>query len=74
MEHKMDTPNNHESIWDLLIIWVGAILGHLTLSSAVLWATLIYTLFKLYILIRDDIFTKKKKERVALSTWQHYPL
>jgi hypothetical protein len=61
MEHKMDTPNNHESIWDLLIIWVGAILGHLTLSSAVLWATLIYTLFKLYILIRDDIFTKKKK-------------
>ena len=55
------TPNSHESIWDLLIIWVGAILGHLTLSSAVLWATLIYTLFKLYILIRDDIFTKKKK-------------
>ena len=57
----VDTPNSHESIWDLLIIWVGAILGHLTLSSAVLWATLIYTLFKLYILIRDDIFTKKKK-------------
>jgi hypothetical protein len=57
----VDTPNNHESVWDLLIIWVGAILGHLTLSSAVLWATLIYTLFKLYILIRDDIFKKKKK-------------
>ena len=57
----VDNPNNHESVWDLLIIWVGAILGHLTLSSAVLWATLIYTLFKLYILIRDDIFKKKKK-------------
>jgi hypothetical protein len=57
----VDTSNNHESIWDLLIIWVGAILGHLTLSSAVLWATLIYTLFKLYILIRDDIFKKTKK-------------
>ena len=57
----VDTPNNHESVWDLLIIWVGAILGHLTLSSAVLWATLIYTLFKLYILIRDDIFKKTKK-------------
>ena len=57
----VDTPNNQESIWDLLLIWVGAILGHLTLSSAVLWATLIYTLFKLYILIRDDIFKKKKK-------------
>jgi hypothetical protein len=57
----VDTPNSQESVWDLLIIWVGAILGHLTLSSAVLWATLIYTLFKLYILIRDDLFTKKKK-------------
>ena len=57
----VDTPNSQESVWDLLLIWVGAILGHLTLSSAVLWATLIYTLFKLYILIRDDIFKKKKK-------------
>ena len=61
MAYKMEPTHNHESICDLLIIWVGAILGHLTLSSAVLWATLIYTLFKLYILIRDDIFTKKKK-------------
>jgi hypothetical protein len=61
MEYDVETPNSHESIWDLLLIWVGAILGHLTLSSAVLWATLIYTLFKLYILIRDDLFTKKKK-------------
>ena len=61
MEYDVETPNSHESIWDLLIIWVGAILGHLTLSSAVLWATLIYTLFKLYILIRDDIFKKTKK-------------
>jgi hypothetical protein len=57
----MEPTHNHESVWDLFFIWVGAILGHLTLSSAVLWATLIYTLFKLYILIRDDIFTKKKK-------------
>lgn len=61
MVYKMEPTHNQESIWDLLLIWVGAILGHLTLSSAVLWATLIYTLFKLYILIRDDIFTKKKK-------------
>lgn len=59
----VDSPNNHESIWDLLLIWVGAILGHLTLSSAVLWATLIYTLFKLYVLIRDEIFSKNKKKK-----------
>lgn len=61
MEYDVETPNSHESIWDLIVIWIGAILGHLTLSSAVLWATLIYTLFKLYILIRDELFTKKKK-------------
>ncbi len=61
MAYKMEPTHNQESVWDLLLIWVGAILGHLTLSSAVLWATLIYTLFKLYILIRDDLFTKKKK-------------
>ena len=55
--------NNHESIWDLLLIWVGAILGHLTLSSAVLWTTLIYTLFKLYVLLRDEIFSRNKKKK-----------
>jgi len=59
----VDTPNQHESIWDLILIWIGAILGHLTLSSAVLWATLIYTLFKLYVLIRDEIFSKNKKKK-----------
>ena len=59
----MDTPHNHESIWDLIIIWVGAILGHLTLSTLVLWSTLIYTLFKLYILLRDEIFNKSKKKK-----------
>lgn len=59
----MDTPNHHESVWDLIIIWIGAILGHLTLSTLVLWATLIYTLFKLYILLRDEIFNKSKKKK-----------
>ena len=58
MEHKMDTPNNHESIWDLLIIWVGAILGHLTLSSVVLWATLIYTLIRIYLIIKNELLKK----------------
>lgn len=63
MVYKMEPTHNHESIWDLLVIWVGAILGHLTLSAAVLWATLIYTLFKLYVLLRDEIFSKNKKKK-----------
>ena len=54
----VDTPNSHESIWDLLIIWVGAILGHLTLSSAVLWATLIYTLIRIYLIIKNELLKK----------------
>lgn len=57
----VDGTHNHESFWDLILIWIGAILGHLTLSAAVLWVTLIYTLFKLYVLLRDEIFRKKKK-------------
>jgi hypothetical protein len=54
----VDTPNSHESIWDLLIIWVGAILGHLTLSSAVLWTTLIYTLIRIYLIIKNELLKK----------------
>ena len=63
MVYKMETTHNQESIWDLIVIWVGAVLGHLTLSSAVLWTTLIYTLFKLYVLLRDEIFSKNKKKK-----------
>jgi hypothetical protein len=54
----VDTPNSQESVWDLLIIWVGAILGHLTLSSAVLWATLIYTLIRIYLIIKNELLKK----------------
>ena len=58
MAYKMEPTHNHESIWDLLIIWVGAILGHLTLSSAVLWATLIYTLIRIYLVIKNELLKK----------------
>jgi hypothetical protein len=52
----VDGPHNNDSFFDLIMIWMGAILGHLTLSSAVLWATLIYTLVRLYIIIRNEFF------------------
>ena len=58
MAYKMEPTHNHESIWDLLIIWVGAILGHLTLSSAVLWTTLIYTLIRIYLIIKNELLKK----------------
>jgi len=52
----VDGPNSHESFWDIVLVWIGAILGHVTLSSAVLWATLIYTLIRIYIIIRNEFF------------------
>ena len=58
MAYKMEPTHNHESVWDLFFIWVGAILGHLTLSSAVLWATLIYTLIRIYLIIKNELLKK----------------
>jgi hypothetical protein len=55
----MDAQHNNHSYFDLIVIWVGTVLGHFALSDAVLWVTLIYTLFRLYILVRDEIFNKK---------------
>ena len=55
----MEQDTGHTSFTDLIVIWVGTILGHFTLSDAVLWATLIFTLFRTYVLLRDEIFGKK---------------
>lgn len=55
----MDTHNHNHSYFDLIIIWVGTVLGQFQLSDAVLWVTLIYTLFRLYVLVRDEIFNRK---------------
>jgi hypothetical protein len=55
----MEQDTGNVSFTDLIIIWVGTILGHLTLSDAVLWATLVFTVFRIYILMRDEIFGKK---------------
>ena len=52
MENHNDTPI------DLFFIWLGTILGHITLSDAVLWITLVYTIFRLYVLIRNEIVKK----------------
>jgi len=56
----MEQDNSNTSFTDLIVIWVGTILGHFTLSDAVLWATLVFTLFRIYIILRDEIFKKDK--------------
>jgi hypothetical protein len=55
----MEQDTNNTSFTDLMVIWVGTILGHFTLSDAVLWATLVFTLFRIYIILRDEIFKKR---------------
>jgi len=51
--------NNNASVTDLLIVWIGTVVGHFTLSDAVMWATLIYTTFKIFVLVRDEFFKKE---------------
>jgi hypothetical protein len=47
------TENNHDSAGvKLLIAWAGTLMGGVTLSDIVLFATLIYTLLQIAILIR----------------------
>jgi len=55
----MEQDTHGASFTDLIIIWVGTILGHFTLSNAVLWATLFFTVFRTYVLLRDEVFGKK---------------
>jgi hypothetical protein len=55
----MEQDTGNASFTDLIVIWVGTILGHFTLSDAVLWATLFFTIFRTYVLLRDEVFRKK---------------
>jgi len=55
----MEQDTGNASFTDLIVIWVGTILGHFTLSDAVLWATLFFTIFRTYVLLRDEVFGKK---------------
>ena len=57
----METHHSNHSYFDLIVIWVGTVLGQFQLSDAVLWVTLIYTLFRLYVLIRDEVINKGKQ-------------
>jgi len=58
MLFKMNDDNHNITFLDLLIMWVGTVVGHITLSTMVLLATLVYTLIKTYLLIRDNFWRK----------------
>lgn len=57
--------DNQETGWALakaLIAWIGAVIGSLTLSKLVLFATLVFTSLQTYILVRDKIIRRKACE------------
>ena len=55
----MEQDTHGASFTDLIIIWVGTVLGHFTLSETVMWVTLVFTVFRTYVLLRDEVFRKK---------------
>ena len=54
----MNDNNNSNSPLDLFIIWVGTIISHVSSSDVMVWATIIFTLLRTYVLIRDEFFRK----------------
>ena len=54
----MEQSTHNASFTDLIIVWVGTILGHFTLSETVMWVTLVFTVFRTYVLLRDEVFRK----------------
>ena len=57
----MDTTNNsNASVLDLFIIWVGTVASHITSSDLMVWATLIFTILKTFVLIRDEFWRDKE--------------
>jgi len=55
-----NTNNSNASVLDLFIIWVGTVASHITSSDLMVWATLIFTILKTFILIRDEFWRDKE--------------
>jgi hypothetical protein len=54
------TENSNSSVLDLFIIWVGTVASHITSSDLMVWATLIFTILKTFVLIRDEFWRDKE--------------
>jgi len=54
----MEQDQSNTSFLDLLIIWAGTIASHFTSYDLMVWATLVFTVLKTYILIRNEFFRK----------------
>lgn len=54
--------NHNNNYLDLAVLWIATAIGQLTLEKWVLLATLVYTVLRVVVLIRNDILKKDKKD------------
>lgn len=57
----MNDHDTHLAFWKLLVAWVGALLGGVTLSQLVLLATLVYTVAQTFFLLRDKWWRQRRR-------------
>jgi len=58
--------NNNEQAWAIvkgLIAWAGALIGSITLSKLVLFATFVFTTLQTYVLVRDKLWPRRHRSR-----------
>ena len=58
-----DNTDPNTVIFKVLISWVGGAVGSFSLSSAVLFSTLIYTLAQTFFVLRDKWWRERKGGR-----------
>jgi len=52
MPSAMHDHDTNTAVWKMIIIWIATAAGNVTLNSAVLFVTLIYTLLQIFSLLR----------------------
>lgn len=57
----MDDQDTQAALIKVLVAWIGTMFGGIELSGLVLFATLIYTILQIYVLIRDRILKNHKE-------------
>lgn len=59
----MSEPAHNAITFNLVLSWVGGAIGAFTLSEAVLWATLVFTVINIHFTIRDRWWRERPEWR-----------
>lgn len=58
-----DTPPDSHTVIKVIVAWIGATYGSISLSDVVLLATLAYTLVQIYFTVRDKWWRDRVKRK-----------